>query len=1175
MAAEMLRKVLDRGREMFEDVGRGWKNVRAALLFSLAAALFAQAAIPGMAQEEPKIPDWIDEINPADYVLLDSDLPADLHVAGDIGAEARAAEMAVTKDGRAEVERFAFVEVHETICRPDPEGVYDCIGGNYLLSVYIYETADLARSSWEKTMVDVYGDLPPPEGFEYVSNVIDPMDSRFGGEGGCAGPYIWYRNLACTIFGNGDENDRKIASLWLDKVSKTEPPVQVNLRMREDLSLIMGYVYDGYYIGTENYKPVREIAADQQAVQAQVFNAGDEAAEDVYIQFYLQMPGEAERSKLGSPILAGDVPPGEGRAVSIYWDLGGENVEGAVLGAQAYVPGAVDVDPDDDFISITVNVYYASNGERAYSAVDDAYSFRNYNFNESKTEELAEELIATVAAGVPPSLEKDLWLRLFFPTTYARLWNYFNESYQLGAGGHCYGMAATSALYFTDPELRPSSKKTNQFSFEEASQNIDIYHRTQMVPVMRSILSDANLYFDRGYGSSSSESQSRTYEGVKRSLKEDRRPLIISFRGNKPDGNGTWGHAVLAYKLVEVEGKDYKQVYIYDSNTLVAELESLNKPMPVALLWLDGFLYYSVQSGGQKYGSRDPTKIAANPVFRTIPLEEAGSLLPDLLEMTRGFVDALRKEGRFAAAVRCPADAVFTDPAGRRVGTVGGRVTNEIPGAEVISSGEVEIYLLPMDLEYSLEISGTGAGMVDLDIISPEGGSSARVVSFKDVSIEAGKKLTSDIAAGAEIKELRSGGATMEPSLSGVLDLVGVEGETASGFEGEEGTGGEGGDVTGAAEEELIFEVNTLGAVQNGPTSPTTFAVDREWTITEIKTYHWNYGQGKAPGMIGLLDDRGIVLGMWAASGLPGSGGVPDAYWTARPDLLLQPGEYTILDSDTATWSQNAETEGEGIAWVYGLPSTASGEGAGIWSGGLAFADDFEDGEMAGWTVGGLPGSWTVSAEDGVLRQNGNDFGGAEGAEGSYLGTYVTAGGPSWRDYDFQAKVRPVDNDGIGLLFRYEDSSNYYRFIWVGDESSAGPLRRLDRIKDGVQTVLMMDGGEGARYDPGRWYTLKASLDGDVISVYIDGVLWGEVRDGEIRGGGVGLFSYAQVGGEFDDVLVTAAGGSLAPASRPVSGVGGGPAGSGDSGWGLPGYGEILIDGPPGGWEGVVPGEEI
>jgi hypothetical protein len=33
--------------------------------------------------------------------------------------------------------------------------------------------------------------------------------------------------------------------------------------------------------------------------------------------------------------------------------------------------------------------------------------------------------------------------------------------------------------------------------------------------------------------------------------------------------------------------------------------------------------------------------------------------------------------------------------------------------------------------------------------------------------------------------------------------------------------------------------------------------------------------------------------------------------------LTLPAGTYTVLDSDPATWSQNAETGGQGIIWVY------------------------------------------------------------------------------------------------------------------------------------------------------------------------------------------------------------------------------------------------------------------
>lgn len=748
------------------------RSVSLIILFILASPVVTLSSAQEASNQDP--PAWLEEINPADYALLDSDLPGGLHVAGDIVAYADAAEMAVMKDGRTEVERVAFAFVSENICQPDPKGVADCIGGNYLLSVYVYETADQARAAWEKTVVDVYGDIPPPEGFEHVSNVIDPLDSRFGGVGGCTGPYIWYRNLACTIFGGWDENDRKIASLWLEKVSGIKPPKQVNLKMEEDISLILGYQYHGSFLGGDNYRPLLERAADQQAVQAQVFNAGDEVAEDVYIQLYLQMPGEAEHSEIGEPLLVGDVPPGEGRAVYTYWDLGGENVEGAVLGAQAYVPGAADVDPDDNFVSITVNIYYAQDGERAYSYFDDSYSFKNYNFNESETEELAEELIATVVAGVPSTLEKDLWIRLFFPTTYTGLWNYFNESYRSGAGGHCYGMAATSALYFMDPSLRPTSKKTIEMSLEEARQNIDIYHRAQMLPVIGSIFSGGRLYVARGYGQSSSESQSRTYTAVKSSLKEDRVPLIISFRGNVNGGNETWGHAVLAYKLVEVEGEDYKNVYIYDSNSDISELERLDKPMPAVTLWLDGFLYYNVISGDQDYHTRNPAWIAANPVFRTIPLEEANSLLPGLKEMAKSFIETLKKGDKFAAVTRCPADALFTDPSGRRVGTFDGRAVNEIPGAEVISSGEVEIYALPMSSEYSLEITGTGSGDVEFDVISPDG-ESADLVSFQEVSVKSGSKLMGELESGGEIHLLKEGSSSIAPVLEGSIDLGEIE----------------------------------------------------------------------------------------------------------------------------------------------------------------------------------------------------------------------------------------------------------------------------------------------------------------------------------------------------------------------------------------------------------------
>jgi hypothetical protein len=121
----------------------------------------------------------------------------------------------------------------------------------------------------------------------------------------------------------------------------------------------------------------------------------------------------------------------------------------------------------------------------------------------------------------------------------------------------------------------------------------------------------------------------------------------------------------------------------------------------------------------------------------------------------------------------------------------------------------------------------------------------------------------------------------------------------------------------GAVEE--ILKVTSVRAAQNGATTPTTFTVGIAWTVTEIRTYHWNNGRGATPGTIGLRADNGAVYGPWQATGEPGSGGAPNAYWVVKPNVVIGPGTYTVLDSDPGTWSQNQETGGRGMAWGYGI----------------------------------------------------------------------------------------------------------------------------------------------------------------------------------------------------------------------------------------------------------------
>jgi len=136
--------------------------------------------------------------------------------------------------------------------------------------------------------------------------------------------------------------------------------------------------------------------------------------------------------------------------------------------------------------------------------------------------------------------------------------------------------------------------------------------------------------------------------------------------------------------------------------------------------------------------------------------------------------------------------------------------------------------------------------------------------------------------------------------------------------------------------EERIFAQSSCAGVDNNPTNPTIFTIDQPRTITKLGTYHWNDGKGtQTPGTIGLQDQNGKIYGPWQASGQPGQGGVPNAYWivTLTTGLDLPAGTYTVLDSDSSTWAHNSETDNSGAVSIVGLnvgtggfPGSTSGQ---------------------------------------------------------------------------------------------------------------------------------------------------------------------------------------------------------------------------------------------------------
>jgi tetratricopeptide (TPR) repeat protein len=113
-----------------------------------------------------------------------------------------------------------------------------------------------------------------------------------------------------------------------------------------------------------------------------------------------------------------------------------------------------------------------------------------------------------------------------------------------------------------------------------------------------------------------------------------------------------------------------------------------------------------------------------------------------------------------------------------------------------------------------------------------------------------------------------------------------------------------------AAGEQRIYYNGNNGGVMNSPSAATTFRTDQPWLVTYIMAYHYNGGRGQTPGTIGLRHQDGTMYGPWQVSGRPSQGSQTNLYWECRPNVVIKPGMYTVIDSHPLSWSWNSESGG-------------------------------------------------------------------------------------------------------------------------------------------------------------------------------------------------------------------------------------------------------------------------
>lgn len=194
----------------------------------------------------------------------------------------------------------------------------------------------------------------------------------------------------------------------------------------------------------------------------------------------------------------------------------------------------------------------------------------------------------------------------------------------------------------------------------------------------------------------------------------------------------------------------------------------------------------------------------------------------------------------------------------------------------------------------------------------------------------------------------------------------------------------------------------------------------------------------------------------------------------------------------------------------------------------ILFSENFNDGNFDGWAMvddpqpRSGPGNWSVV--EGELRQTSNIWSYDAPAEFVYhLGSHAVAGESSWTDYSFNAILRSSDNDGIGLIFRYQDAKNYYRVLLMNDAGNSGasnsPIQRIQKFVNGEPRTLFQKNVTEAY--PSSYFALSVDVRGDSIKAFLNGESIGEVRDTTYKSGKIGLMVYANSGARFDSITVS------------------------------------------------------
>jgi len=186
----------------------------------------------------------------------------------------------------------------------------------------------------------------------------------------------------------------------------------------------------------------------------------------------------------------------------------------------------------------------------------------------------------------------------------------------------------------------------------------------------------------------------------------------------------------------------------------------------------------------------------------------------------------------------------------------------------------------------------------------------------------------------------------------------------------------------------------------------------------------------------------------------------------------------------------------------------------------ILLSDDFTNG-LQGWTVvdeGTIeaPSKWFERS--GRLMQLSNIYG--PNTTDHRKGTYLYWNDPQalgWSSYTLSVTFNNSDDDGVGVMFRYQNPSNYYKV----DLDSQRNFHKLFKMVGGIETTLATESGG---YVIGSNYVLRVEVTNSAINVLLNGAVLfgGTITDSNSLGAGtVALYSWGSQGVFFNTLRVT------------------------------------------------------